>query len=84
MKNFEHPEFLILQELQEIRAKHPDIAEIAALEKRVQEIINQNSVAVVQMASLYTLLGRDGNLYPETREKLASLFETARRFCKPE
>ena len=70
MKNYQHPEFHILHKLQLMKDKYPDLEELRVLTSEVRDIINENAIAVVQAANLYALLGKPGDLTPETRQKL--------------
>ena len=82
MKNFEHPEFFILHKLQLLQEKYPDLSELAALTKETQKIINENALSMVQAANLYVLLGKEGDLLPETKKKLALLYDAALKACE--
>jgi len=77
MRNFKYPEFHILHKLQLMQEKHPEMDDLQALISEVRDIINENSISVVQQANLYALLGKPGDLTPETRQKLRQQFSVA-------
>ena len=79
MKNYTHPEFLILHKLQLMLEKNPEQEELLTLIADVRDIINENSLAMVQTASLYALLGKPGDLTHETKHKLRHQLSAALR-----
>ena len=82
MKNITHPEFQILRRLELLREKYPDRTDLAELAEETRNTINENALSMMQSATLYALLGREGDLYPETRQKLLSMLESAADFCR--
>ena len=82
MKNFEHPEYQIFHELQQLQKKHPELKDLSELVERVQNIINENAISMTQYAVLYTLLGKDGDLNQETKEKLSLILNSASEHWK--
>lgn len=82
MKNYEHPEYLILHELQNLQEEYPDIPKIKELVDRLETIINENAIAMYQHANLYALLGRKDDLRADTKEKIVNLLDVAQDYCK--
>lgn len=82
MKNFEHPEFLILHKIQQLQEKYPDFKELSELDADVRNIINENVLSLTQYAHLYALMGKKGDISPEMREKLVAMLECAAEICR--
>ncbi len=82
MKNYEHPEYLILHELQNLQEEHPDISKLNELVERLENIINENAISMYQHANLYALLGRKDDLRPDTKEKITKLLNIAKDHCE--
>ncbi len=76
MKSHEHPEFFIFHKLAQLEQHFPEDEKIKEVMSDVKKILNENTYSIAQYSVLYTCFG-DGELYPETRERLKDLYSNA-------
>ncbi len=81
MKNYQYPEYLILYELQNLQQEYSDLPKLNELVDRLKTIINENAISIYQYANLYALLAREGDLRPDTKEKVTKLLDVAKDHC---
>ncbi len=83
MKNFEYPEFFILNRLEALVEKYADNEDILTLKQDVRKIINENSLFSVKSAMVYTLMG-ESDLSADTKKKLKMLFKNSLNMLEKE
>ena len=74
MKSVDNAELILIKKIQVIKEKYKDIPELAELEGETLEIINQNCISQIQMATMY-LLSSEGLIDEETSKKLKSILQ---------
>jgi len=73
MKRHDTPEFNALFDLLAILNKEPDNERVSEAADRLQQMINENAISVIQSAHLYVFTAREGILYPETLKTIRRL-----------
>ena len=73
MKRHDAPEFNALFDLLAILNRDPDNDRVSEAADRLQQMINENAISVIQSAHLYVYTARDGILNQETLRKIHGL-----------